>query len=154
MQESCGMNLICWFDVVVFWRWMPVVSEGQPVNTSETSRYVAVDPQTRGRLRMLKVGDVELDLDGYRVVVRGTTVHLPRKEFVILRQLMENAGRVVMRRALLDNAWGSDRTAEARCYLPVHIRRIRKRIESDADRPTRIRTVRNVGYVYDLPRHD
>lgn len=154
MQESCDMNLIRWFDVVVFRRWMPVVSEGQPVNTSETSRYVAVDPQTRGRLRMLKVGDVELDLDGYRVVVRGTTVHLPRKEFAILRQLMENAGRVVTRRALLDNAWGSDRTAEARYYLPVHIRGIRKRIESDADRPTRIRTVRNVGYVYDLPRHD
>jgi two-component system response regulator RegX3 len=100
------------------------------------------------------VGDVELDLDGYRLVVQGTPVHLPLKEFVILRQLMENAGRVVTRRALLDNAWGSDRAAEARNYLPIHIRRIRKRIESDADRPTRIRTVRNVGYIFDLPRHD
>jgi DNA-binding response OmpR family regulator len=128
-----------------------MISDRQPANTPGTSHYVAVDPSTRGRLRRLKVGDVELNLDGYRVAVRGTTVHLPRKEFMILRQLMENAGRVVTRRTLLDNAWGSDRTAEARHYLPVHIRRIRKRIESDADRPTRIRTVRNVGYIFDLP---
>ncbi len=131
-----------------------MISERHPANIPGTSHYVGVDPQTRGRLRRLKVGDVELDLDGYRLVVQGTPVHLPLKEFVILRQLMENAGRVVTRRALLDNAWGSDRAAEARNYLPIHIRRIRKRIESDADRPTRIRTVRNVGYIFDLPRHD
>lgn len=109
---------------------------------------------TLGRLRMLKVGDVELDLDGYRIVVRGTTIRLPRKEFVILRQLMENAGRVLTRRALLYNSWGPDRIREVRHYLPIHIRRIRKRIESDTDRPTRIRIARNVGYVFDFPQHD
>jgi DNA-binding response OmpR family regulator len=128
-----------------------MISERQPANTPWASRYLVVDPQTLGRLRTLKVGDVELDLDGYRVVVRGTPVPLPCKEFVILRQLMENAGRVVTRRALVDNAWGSDRTVEARQYLAVHIRRIRKKIESNADRPTCIRTVRNVGYIFDLP---
>jgi DNA-binding response OmpR family regulator len=72
---------------------------------------------------------------------------------VILRQLMDNAGRVVTRRELLDNAWGADRT-HARNYLEVHIRRIRTKIESDVDRPNRIRTVRGVGYVFDLPEED
>jgi two-component system response regulator RegX3 len=112
-----------------------------------------VDPQTLGQLRVLRVGDVELQLDGHRLIVRGTPVHLPRKEFLILRQLMYNAGRVVTRCELLDNAWGPDRV-DVQNYLEVHIRRLRTKIESNADRPTRIRTVRGVGYVFDLPPDD
>ena len=119
----------------------------------EAGRYLSVDPQTLGRLRILGIGDVALQLDGHRLVVRGTPVHLAHKEFVILRQLMENVGRVVTRRALLDNAWGPDR-ADARNYLEVHIRRLRTKIESDADRPTRIRTVRGIGYIFDFPQGD
>ena len=122
-------------------------------NTSEPSRYLSVDPQTLGQLRILRIGDVELQLDGHRLLVRGTPVHLPHKEFVILQQLMDNAGRVVTRRALLDNAWGPDRS-DARNYLEVHIRRIRTKIESDTEIPTRIRTVRGVGYIFDLPQSD
>jgi two-component system response regulator RegX3 len=122
-------------------------------NTPEASRYLPVDPQTLGRLRILRVGDVELQLDGHRLLVRGAAVHLPHKEFVILRQLMDNAGRVVTRRELLDNAWGPDRAA-TRNYLEVHIRRLRTKIENDTDRPTRIRTVRGVGYIFDFPRDD
>lgn len=118
--------------------------------TPEANGYLAVEPQTLGRLRILCIGDVELRLDGHQLVVRGTPVHLPHKEFLILQQLMDNAGRVVTRRELLDNAWGPDR-AEVRNYLEVHIRRLRVRIESDVNRPTRIRTVRGVGYIFDLP---
>ncbi len=103
--------------------------------------YLLVDPQTLGQLRILRVGDVELQLDGQRLMVRGIPVHLPRKEFIVLRQLMDNVGRVVTRCELLDNAWGPDRK-DARNYLAVHIRRLRRKIEDDADRPTRIRTVR------------
>jgi two-component system response regulator RegX3 len=115
--------------------------------------YLPIDPQTLGRLRTLRIGDVELQLDGHRLVVRGTPVHLPHKEFVILQQLMNNAGRVLTRRELLDNAWGRDRT-DARNYLEVHIRRLRTKIESDANRPTHIRTVRGIGYIFDLPQDE
>jgi DNA-binding response OmpR family regulator len=130
---------------------MSSIESWGPTNTSETSRYLSVDPRTLGRLRILKIGDVELQLDGYRLLVRGIPVHLPRKEFVILQQLMDNAGRVVTRRELLDNAWGPDR-ADVRNYLEVHIRRLRTKIESAVDRPTYIRTVRGVGYIFDLPQ--
>jgi DNA-binding response OmpR family regulator len=95
---------------------------------------------------------VELDLDAHRLAVRGIPVQLPRKEFVILRQLMENAGRIVTRRELLDNTWGPDQTGQARHYLPTYIRRIRRRIESDPRRPTPIQTVRNVGYIFLFPQ--
>jgi two-component system response regulator RegX3 len=132
---------------------MSSIENGGPSNTPEESCYRSVDPQTLGRLRVLRIGDVELQLDGHRLFVRGTPVHLPHKEFVILRQLMDNAGRVVTRQELLDNAWGPDR-ADVRNYLEVHIRRLRTKIEGDVDRPTHIRTVRGVGYVFDLPNDD
>jgi two-component system, OmpR family, response regulator RegX3 len=132
---------------------MSAVESWGQANIPEPGRYLSVDPRTLGRLRILRVGDVELQLDGHRLVVRGRPVHLPHKEFVILEQLMDNAGRVVSRRELLDNAWGPDR-ADVRNYLEVHIRRLRTKIESDLDRPTRIRTVRGVGYIFDLPQSD
>jgi hypothetical protein len=60
--------------------WMP---EGlAPANTAETSRYQPLDPQTLGRLRKLRIGDIELELDGHRLIVRGKPVHLPLKEFI------------------------------------------------------------------------
>ncbi|MGH3549119.1 MAG: winged helix-turn-helix domain-containing protein [Pseudonocardiaceae bacterium] len=125
-----------------------IESWGQ-TNTQDGGRYLSVDPQTVGQLRVLRIGDVELQLDGHRLVVRGSPVHLAHKEFVILRQLMDNAGRVVTRDALLDNAWGPDR-GDVRNYLEVHIRRLRMKIDGDAGRPSRIRTVRGIGYVFDL----
>jgi len=130
----------------------PIESWGQ-TNTPEAAGYLSVDPQTLGRLRILRIGDVELQLDGHRLLVRGTPVHLAHKEFLILQQLMDNAGRVVTRCALLDNAWGPDR-ADAKNYLEVHIRRLRTKIESDTNHPTRIRTVRGIGYIFDLPQGD
>jgi DNA-binding response OmpR family regulator len=131
-----------------------MIRNGQLTSTLGESRYSSVDPQTFGQLRILKIGDVELELDGYRAVIRGTPVHLPRKEFVILRQLMENAGRVLTWRELLDNAWSPDHTKKMRDGLVVHINRIRQRVGSCVDGPTPIRTVRNVGYVFDLPSSD
>src|SRR6185312_344554 len=98
-----------------------------------------------------KIGDVELHLDGHMLLIRGTPICLPHKEFVILQQLMNNAGRVVTRRELLDNAWNPDQ-ADVRNYLEVHIRRLRTKIETDPNKPTRIRTVRGIGHIFDLPQ--
>jgi hypothetical protein len=130
-----------------------IMEKWGPASTPETSRYLSVDPQTLGRLRILRIGDVELHLDGHKLVVRGTPVHLPHKEYVILQQLMNNAGRVVTRRELRDNAWGPDRT-DVPNTLEVHIRRLRAKIESGLDKPAHIRTVRGVGYIFDLPYED
>lgn len=109
-----------------------------------------LEPSTMGRLRLLKVGDVALDVDGHLLRVRGRIVHVPHKEFLILWLLMDNAGRVMPRRAILDFAWDSRRKDDKK-ILEVHIRRIRRRIELDPHDPAHIRTVRSVGYIFDLP---
>ncbi len=83
-----------------------------------------------------------------RVFVRGEEVQLRRKEFELLRLLVENAGRVLTRDVLIDRVWGTDYIGDTKT-LDVHIKRLRSRIEVDPSSPKLITTVRGVGYRFD-----
>lgn len=99
----------------------------------------------------LDVGDVSLDPERHEVVVRGEDIHLPLKEFELLEVLMSNAGRVVTRDSLIDQVWGPDYVGDTKT-LDVHIKRLRARVEEDPAQPTRIATVRGVGYRFENGR--
>ena len=99
----------------------------------------------------LDVGDVSLDPDRHEVMVRGQHVHLPLKEFELLEALMSNAGRVVTRDSLIDQVWGPDYVGDTKT-LDVHIKRLRARLEENPAQPTRIATVRGVGYRFENGR--
>ena len=99
----------------------------------------------------LDVGDVTLDPERHQVVVRGEEIHLPLKEFELLEALMSNAGRVVTRDSLIDQVWGPDYVGDTKT-LDVHIKRLRARLEEDPSQPTRIATVRGVGYRFENGR--
>jgi two-component system, OmpR family, response regulator RegX3 len=88
---------------------------------------------------------VRVDRLRHEVKVDGRDVELPPKEFELLAFLVENAGRVLTRGQLIDEIWGSDYVGDTKT-LDVHIRRVRTRIEADPKEPTRIQTVRGVGY--------
>lgn len=96
----------------------------------------------------LEVGDVGLDPDQHLVVVRGEAVKLPLKEFELLHILLANAGRVLPRETLIDRVWGSDYVGDTKT-LDVHIKRLRSKIEPDPANPTRIVTIRGLGYKYE-----
>lgn len=98
----------------------------------------------------LEAGDVKVDLDQHRVFVRGEEVHLRRKEFELLRLLVENAGRVLTRDVLIDRVWGTDYIGDTKT-LDVHVKRLRSRVEADPSDPRLITTVRGVGYRFDVP---
>jgi two-component system response regulator RegX3 len=88
---------------------------------------------------------IMVDFDQRRVFVRGDEVQLRRKEFELLRLLVENAGRVLTRDVLIDRVWGADYIGDTKT-LDVHIKRLRSRIEADPSTPVLITTVRGVGY--------
>jgi len=116
---------------------------------ADRSPYVSVAPSTVGQLRLLTVGPVELNLDGMAVRVAGRQVHMAPKEFELLATLMENAGRLLTRRELLDAVWGEG-YPDRNKTLDVHIRRLRRHLEVDPDAYARMRTVRGLGYVFDI----
>ena len=63
--------------------------------------------------------------------------------------LLENAGRVVTRDALIDQVWGSNYVGDTKT-LDVHIKRLRSLLEPDAKESTLITTVRGVGYRFEV----
>ena len=95
-----------------------------------------------------EVGDVRLDTERHEVFVRNEPVSLPLKEFELLELLLENAGRVLTREVLIDRIWGPHYVGDTKT-LDVHIKRLRAKLESNSARPTRIVTVRGVGYRYE-----
>jgi two-component system response regulator RegX3 len=99
----------------------------------------------------LRVGDVALDPERHEVEIRGATVQLPLKEFELLEILLTNAGRVLPRETLIDRVWGTDYVGDTKT-LDVHVKRLRARVELDPAVPSRIVTIRGLGYKYELPK--
>lgn len=98
----------------------------------------------------IQVGDVALDPDEHRVSVAGVQVALPLKEFELLHLLLVNVGRVLTRDTLIDRVWGHDYVGDTKT-LDVHIKRLRAKIEADPATPTRIVTIRGLGYRFERP---
>ncbi|MEI6623033.1 MAG: response regulator transcription factor [Actinomycetes bacterium] len=97
---------------------------------------------------VLEVGPVRMDVDRHQVVVSGTSVKLPLKEFELLEFLLRNAGRVLTRGQLIDRIWGSDYVGDTKT-LDVHVKRIRAKIEPDPANPIYLVTLRGLGYKLD-----
>ena len=96
---------------------------------------------------VLSYQDVEMDLAAYKVRRAGKSVALGPTEFRLLRHFLEHPGHVFSRERLLDAVWGRDKDIEPRT-VDVHIRRLRKSINSEGSRDL-IRTVRSAGYSLD-----
>ena len=91
------------------------------------------------------IGELRIDLPARRVWRGEQEVDLTRKEFDLLARLIQDAGRVVTREALMSDVWdmnwfGSTKT------LDVHIAWLRRKLGDDPARPTYIHTVRGVGF--------
>ncbi len=94
-------------------------------------------------------GPIRMDIDARRCYVNGDEIKLRKKEFALLRLLLENPGRVLTREVLIDRVWGSDYVGDTKT-LDVHIKRLRTMIEESPKSPEHITTVRGVGYRYEV----
>ncbi len=103
----------------------------------------------RTEMREIVVDGVELHVDAIAVDVDGHRVAVTWQEFRILSLLMEEPGRVLPRQEILDRLWGIDkgRTSNSLSVLMSRLRRKLTRLDGSS----RIRTVRSVGYAFDLP---
>jgi DNA-binding response OmpR family regulator len=98
-----------------------------------------------GASGVIAVADLDVDVAARRVCVRGVEVALRPKEFDVIARLARSAGTVVTREQLIEevwdeNWWGSTKT------LDVHINSIRRKLGERAGEPSRITTIRGVGY--------
>jgi two-component system KDP operon response regulator KdpE len=97
-----------------------------------------------------RFGDLEIDLTGHIVRLRGMEVRLSPTEFALLKQLVTNAGKVLTHRMLLQSIWGPEYGGEAE-YLRVYINRLRHKLEPDSASPRFLLTEPGVGYRFVPP---
>ncbi len=107
-----------------------------------------IDLETVGDDGIVEVGAVRMDVDRHSVSVDGREVSMPLKEFELLELLLRNSGRVLTRGQLIDRVWGADYFGDTKT-LDVHIKRIRSKIEERPAEPTRLVTVRGLGYRFE-----
>ena len=98
--------------------------------------------------KVLKTGDLTVDLERYYVTVAGRRVDLTYKEFQLLALLAANPGKVYTREVLLSNVWEYDYVGGTRT-VDVHVRRLRSKVERPGH--SYIETIWNVGYRFKTP---
>ena len=94
---------------------------------------------------IIRVNDLELDLDRFEVKVRGKIIDLTLREFEVLKFLAAQPGQVITRETLLEKVWGYEYYGDIRT-VDVTVRRIREKIEKDTSSPKILITKRGVGY--------
>jgi two-component system alkaline phosphatase synthesis response regulator PhoP len=94
---------------------------------------------------VIRVADVELDVPGMRVMVRGKRIELTQTEFELLATMARQPGRVFSRAQLLSAVRGVAFESYERA-IDAHIKNLRRKIEADPHNPQYLQTVFGVGY--------
>ena len=106
------------------------------------------DPGKTETGKTLRTGNLDVDLVRHETRLGEDVIALKPKEFELLLFFIQNQGQVFTRDQLLEKVWGWEFSGGSRT-VDVHVRWLRSKIEKDADQPTRIITVRGVGYRFE-----
>lgn len=100
---------------------------------------------------LVKFDAIEIDANAMQLRVHGELVTTTATEFRLLDYLARHPGRVFSRDHLLDAVWGDARFVTPRS-VDVYVRRIREKIEVDAEEPRYLKTMRGAGYRFEIPK--
>lgn len=97
---------------------------------------------------VIRVSDVEIDLNRRLVKKTGEPVALTRTEWLLLQHLAANAGKVMLNTELLTKVWGPEYRDDLQ-YLRVWVSRLRAKLEDTPSTPTIIKTLQGIGYMFE-----
>ena len=100
---------------------------------------------------VLRLGDLEIDVSSMTVQVQGRNVMTTVREFRLLEYLANHRGRVLTRDQLLDAVWKETPFVTPRS-IDVYIRRLREKIEPNPRHPQYLKTLRGIGYRFEVPK--
>lgn len=105
-----------------------------------------MNKKTSGDLQIVRVGRVDVDLAGHRLLRDGRVLPVKPRAFLLLAFLLQHRGQVFSREHLLQRVWGTDFPGETRT-VDVHVHALRELIEERPAEPEILQTVRGTGYV-------
>lgn len=100
---------------------------------------------------IIQFEEIEIDGSAMQLRIKGELVTTTATEFRLLDYLARHPGRVFSRDHLLDAVWGDARFVTPRS-VDVYVRRIREKIEEDAETPRYLKTMRGAGYRFEIPK--
>ncbi len=109
-------------------------------------------PERRLEQGVIEHGDLWIDSRSREVRRHGQIVDLTAKEFDLLAFLAGSPRQVFTRHQLLEHVWSSSGAWQVDATVTEHVRRLRRKLEVDPNRPMWIRTVRGVGYRFEPVR--
>jgi DNA-binding response OmpR family regulator len=104
----------------------------------------------RKTYEQFSLGDAVIDFKKRVVIIRGEEIRLTRIEWLLLSELAQNAGSLILYSDLLTRVWGPEYRDDVQ-ILRTWISRLRNKIEKDPNTPVIIRTVPKTGYMIDPP---
>ncbi len=107
--------------------------------------------QMPGPSEVLRLGQLEIDISSMTVQAGGRNVLTTVREFRLLEYLATHRGRVLTRDQLLDAVWKETPFVTPRS-IDVYIRRLREKIEQDPRHPQYLKTLRGIGYRFEVPK--
>lgn len=110
-------------------------------------RRTGVKEPAPAKAKVIKNGDLELDLESRRLLILGKETNLTAREFELLELFVTNQNKVFSREKLLELVWGADYPGDVRT-VDVHVRRLREKIEANPSEPKYVHTKWGVGYYY------
>ena len=100
---------------------------------------------------VLRLGDLEIDVPSMTLNLRGRNIPATVREFRLLQYLASHRGRVLTRDQLLEAVWNETPFVTPRS-IDVYIRRLREKIEIDSKHPRYLKTLRGIGYRFEVPK--
>jgi two-component system KDP operon response regulator KdpE len=98
--------------------------------------------------KIVRMGDIEVDLDRRIVSRNGEQISLTRTEWMLLQHLASNPGKVMLNAELLTKVWGPEYRGDLQ-YLRVWVSRLRRKLEEEPSSPRYIKTLQGIGYMLD-----
>lgn len=117
------------------------------LNRYERLSQISKPTETSEPNSLITVRDIWIDENAYTVHKRGEEIHLTQLEFNLLLYLAKNRGIVLSKEQMLEHVWGFQSTYDT-ATVPVHIKRLREKIEDNPSEPEYVETVWGVGYKF------
>lgn len=116
---------------------------------SHINRYERLKGNDKSSSEIISHGGLEINTSSHRVLVYGKEIQMTSKEYSVLLLLASNPNVVFTKEHIFDKIWGDEFYGDT-ATIPVHIQRIRKKIEKDPSNPEFIETLWGTGYRFKL----
>ncbi|WP_238905058.1 response regulator transcription factor [Clostridium sp. YIM B02506] len=116
---------------------------------SHINRYERLKGNDKNSSEIISHGGLEINTSSHRVLVYGKEIQMTSKEYSVLLLLASNPNVVFTKEHIFDKIWGDEFYGDT-ATIPVHIQRIRKKIEKDPSNPEFIETLWGTGYRFKL----